>query len=68
MTIERTASVMAAMALRVGGPCSTDASAISGWLASCGDAIAQPKADSPPHRLTRKLSSAETPDDPNPVR
>ena len=68
MTIERTASVMATMALRVGAACSTDASAIAGWLASCGDAIAQPKADSLPHRLTRKLSSAEPPDDPNLAR
>ena len=68
MTIERTASVMATMALRVGGACSTDASAIAGWLASCGDAIAQPKADSLPHRLMGKLSSAEPPDEPNLAR
>ena len=59
---------MATTALRVGGACSTDANAIAGWLASCGDAVAQPKADSLPHRLTPKLSSGEPPDDPNLAR
>ena len=67
-TIERTASAMAKTALRVGGECSTDANAISGWLATCADAVAEPKAESLPHRLTGRLSNAEAPDDRNLAR